>query len=60
MADEASRDAPPSSSVPFDPYAAPRRRMRRYLPPLPRYAIIASWGMLLAFATFYLLRKLGY
>lgn len=40
--------------------SASRRRMRRYISPLPRYAIIASWGMLLAVATFYLLRKLGY
>ena len=53
--------SPPEAPVPHhDGIAAPRRRMRRYLSPLPRYAIIASWGVLLGIATFYILRKLGY
>jgi len=59
VAENPSLDKPPAPSLP-EGNPTRRRRMRRYLSPLPRYAIVASWGVLLAFATFYLLRKLGY
>lgn len=45
--------------LPEEPAVPPRVR-RRYLPPLLRYAIIASWGVLLAVAVSYLLKKAGY
>ncbi len=37
-----------------------RRTSRRYLPPLLRYSIIASWGSVLGVFVFYLLKKIGY
>lgn len=54
MSDPARKE---SAAVPDRP-AGPR--MRRYLPPVARLAIIGSWGALLAVAVFYLLRKLGF
>ncbi len=36
------------------------RTKRRYLPRPVRWLIIASWGMLVAIGTFYLLRSIGY
>lgn len=57
---ESPAEASPSPASHASQGAPPKRRMRRYIPPVFRHAIIIIWGVLLGVAVSYMLRKLGY